>query len=125
MLFLHELLQHQLKETLDALNTEKEKLMTELASSALGSSEAKKEVVDSVSNVLEDEFQCAICSELFINVSTNKLLLFNVYYRKMHPDVYLVQSHSGFGIYSTFFIMTKPRKNSRALRKDYIKFPFD
>lgn len=43
--------QRALKETLDALV----------------SSEAKKEVVESVSHVLEDEFQCAICSELFIN----------------------------------------------------------
>lgn len=50
---------------------EKEKLTAELASSAMVSSEAKKEVMDSVSHVLEDEFQCAICNELFINVSIN------------------------------------------------------
>lgn len=43
--------------------------MAELASSVTGFSEAKKKMVDSVSNVLEDEFQCAICNELFICVS--------------------------------------------------------
>ncbi|XP_063861339.1 E3 ubiquitin-protein ligase RNF8-like isoform X2 [Scylla paramamosain] len=59
--------QRALKETLDALEGEKQKLMADLASSAMVSSEAKKEVVESVSHVLEDEFQCAICNELFIN----------------------------------------------------------
>ncbi|XP_045131729.1 E3 ubiquitin-protein ligase RNF8-like isoform X2 [Portunus trituberculatus] len=59
--------QRVLRETLDALEGEKQKLMADLASSAMVSSEAKKEVVESVSHVLEDEFQCAICNELFIN----------------------------------------------------------
>lgn len=58
-----------MKEAIDALEAEKKNLMAELASSVTGFSEAKKQMVDSVSNVLEDEFQCAICNELFITVS--------------------------------------------------------
>ncbi|KAG0719505.1 E3 ubiquitin-protein ligase RNF8 [Chionoecetes opilio] len=59
--------QLELEGTLDALKAEKDDLSAQLASSVMGSSEAKKELVDSVSNVLEDELQCAICNEMFIN----------------------------------------------------------
>lgn len=52
--------------------------MAELASSVTVFSEAKKKMVDSVSNVLEDEFQCSICNELFITVSIISLIFIDV-----------------------------------------------
>lgn len=59
--------QNELKEAIDALETQKKNLMAELSSSATDFSEAKKKMVASVSTALEDEFECAICNELFIN----------------------------------------------------------
>ena len=40
-----------------------------LESNVLASTSARKEVVDTVSDVLENELQCSICNELFITVS--------------------------------------------------------
>lgn len=75
ILICHKCPQLELKASIDALEAEKQNLMAELASSATGFSEEKKKMVDNVSNVLEDEFQCAICNELFINVSCLSYLL--------------------------------------------------
>lgn len=69
LLILSPFLQSELKEAIGALEAEKKNLMAELSSTATDLSEAKKKMVASVSTALEDEFECAICNELFINVS--------------------------------------------------------
>ncbi|XP_069944294.1 E3 ubiquitin-protein ligase rnf8-like isoform X2 [Cherax quadricarinatus] len=55
-----------LHEALQTLEAQKMSLEQELASTAVASEHARKEVVESVSDVVENEFQCPICSELFI-----------------------------------------------------------
>ncbi|XP_045601879.2 E3 ubiquitin-protein ligase RNF8 isoform X2 [Procambarus clarkii] len=55
-----------LHEALQMLEAQKMSLEQELASTAVASEHARKEVVESVSDVLENEFQCPICNELFI-----------------------------------------------------------
>ncbi|KAK7065446.1 E3 ubiquitin-protein ligase rnf8 [Halocaridina rubra] len=55
-----------LQEVLTKLEAQKESLEAELACTAIATDNARKEVIENVSDVLEKEFQCPICSELFI-----------------------------------------------------------
>lgn len=55
-----------LQEALQVVEAQKMSLEQELASTAVATEHARKEVVESVSDVLENEFQCPICNELFI-----------------------------------------------------------
>lgn len=56
-----------LQEALSTVEAQKLSLEQELAYSALASDNARKEVVDTVADVLENELQCPICNELFIS----------------------------------------------------------
>ncbi|XP_042893161.1 E3 ubiquitin-protein ligase RNF8-like isoform X2 [Penaeus japonicus] len=57
---------NDLQESLQTLEAQKMSLEQELKSTEVASACARKEVVESVSDVLENEFQCPICNELFM-----------------------------------------------------------
>lgn len=57
---------NDLQESLQTLEAQKLSLEQELKSTEVATACARKEVVESVSDVLENEFQCPICNELFM-----------------------------------------------------------
>lgn len=66
---------NDLQESLQTLEAQKLSLEQELKSTEVATACARKEVVESVSDVLENEFQCPICNELFMTVSLRRRLL--------------------------------------------------